>query len=153
MTKINRDKEARQKRDKQYEEGLRRTGLGDDAPGGAQFSGANKVVHPMLVEACVDFSARFIKEIFPPTGPVKSKVIGEQDKAKVEKAARKTEFMNWQTTEQMIEFRSELEQLSTQLPLGGGQYMKYMWNAQYNRPTSEFVPIDDVYLPFSATNF
>ena len=153
LTKINRDKEARQKRDLQYEEGLRRTGLGDDAPGGAQFSGANKVVHPMLVEACVDFSARFIKEIFPPTGPVKSKVLGEQDKLKVEKAQRKTDFMNWQTTEQMIEFRSELEQLSTQLPLGGGQYMKYMWNAQFNRPTSEFVPIDDIYLPFSATNF
>ena len=57
LTKIERDKEARQKRDKQYEEGLRRTGLGDDAPGGAQFAGANKVVHPMLVEACVDFSA------------------------------------------------------------------------------------------------
>ena len=153
LTKIERDKEARQKRDKQYEEGLRRTGLGDDAPGGAQFSGANKVVHPMLVEACVDFSARFIKEIFPPTGPVKSKIIGDLDKVKVEKAQRKTEFMNWQTTEQMIEFRSELEQLSTQLPLGGGQYMKYMWNAQYNRPVSEFVPIDDIYLPFSATNF
>ena len=153
LTKINRDKEARQKRDQQYEEGLRRTGLGDDAPGGAQFSGANKVVHPMLVEACVDFSARFVKEVFPPTGPVKSKIIGEADKVKVEKAQRKTEFMNWQVTEQMIEFRSELEQLSTQLPLGGGQYMKYMWNAQYNRPTSEFVPIDDIYLPFSATNF
>ena len=153
LTKIERDKEARQKRDKQYEEGLRRTGLGDDAPGGAQFAGANKVVHPMLVEACVDFSARFIKEIFPPTGPVKSKILGEQDKIKVAKAQRKTDFMNWQTTEQMVEFRSELEQLSTQLPLGGGQYMKYMWNAQYNRPTSEFVPIDDIYLPFSATNF
>ena len=41
MTKIERDKEARQKRDLQYEEGLRRTGLGDDAPGGAQFQGAN----------------------------------------------------------------------------------------------------------------
>ncbi len=153
LTKIGRDKEARQKRDKQYEEGLRRTGLGDDAPGGAQFAGANKVVHPMLVEACVDFSARFIKEIFPPNGPVKSKIIGETDKVKVEKAQRKTEFMNWQATEQMVEFRSELEQLSTQLPLGGGQYMKYMWSPQHNRPTSEFVPIDDVYLPFSATNF
>ena len=153
MEKIERDKEARQKRDKQYEEGLRRTGLGDDAPGGAQFSGANKVVHPMLVEACVDFSARFIKEVFPPNGPVKSKILGESDTETVEKARRKTDFLNWQTTEQMIEFRSELEQLSTQLPLGGGQYMKFMWNAQYNRPTSEFVPIDDVYLPFSATNF
>ena len=59
LDKIERDKEAREKRDKQYEEGLRRTGLGDDAPGGAQFTGANKVVHPMLVEACIDFSARF----------------------------------------------------------------------------------------------
>ena len=153
MTKIERDKEARQKRDLQYEEGLRRTGLGDDAPGGAQFQGANKVVHPMLVEACVDFSARFIKEVFPPGGPVKSKIIGEADKSKVGKAQRKTEFMNWQTTEQMVEFRSELEQLSTQLPLGGGQYMKFMWNARFMRPTSEFVPIDDIYLPFSATNF
>lgn len=153
LEKIERDKEAREKRDKLYEEGLRRTGLGDDAPGGAQFSGANKVVHPMLVEACVDFSARFMKEIFPPNGPVKSKIYGDPDKEKVAKAERKAAFMNWQTTEQMPEFRSELEQLSTQLPLGGGQYMKFMWNPQHRRPQAEFVPIDDVYLPFAATNF
>jgi len=153
LDKIDRDKEAREKRDKQYEEGLRRTGLGDDAPGGAQFTGANKVVHPMLVEACVDFSARFMKEVFPPNGPVKSKILGIQDHEKVQKGQRKSAFMNWQLTEQMAEFRGELEQLSTQLPLGGGQYMKFMWNSKYSRPTSEFIPIDDIYLPFSATNF
>jgi hypothetical protein len=153
LEKIDKDKEAREKRDKQYEEGLRRTGLGDDAPGGAQFTGANKVVHPMLVEACVDFSARFMKEVFPPNGPVKSKIVGENDREKLAKAERKAEFMNWQLTEQMTEFRSELEQLSTQLPLGGGQYLKFMWSPQHRRPSSEFVPIDDVYLPFAATNF
>lgn len=153
LDKIEKDKEAREKRDKLYEEGLRRTGLGDDAPGGAQFTGANKVVHPMLVEACVDFSARVMKEVFPPSGPVKSKILGEQEKEKVEKAQRKAEFMNWQCTEQMPEFRSDLEQLSTQLPLGGGQYLKLMWSAQLGRPVSEFIPIDDVYLPFAATNF
>lgn len=153
LDKLERDKEAREKRDKLYEEGLRRTGLGDDAPGGAQFSGANKVVHPMLVEACVDFSARVMKEIFPPNGPVKSKILGEREKAKVEKAERKAEFMNWQATEQMVEFRGELEQLTTQIPLGGAQYLKLMWNAQYRRPTSEFIAIDDIYLPFAATNF
>jgi hypothetical protein len=153
IEKIGNDKEAREKRDKQYEEGLRRTGLGDDAPGGAQFTGANKVVHPMLIEACVDFSARVMKEIFPTGGPVKSKVIGEQTKAKLEKSRRKVDFMNWQTTKQMIEFRGELEQLSTQLPLGGGQYMKFMWSPLHKRPVSEFIPIDDIYLPFAATNF
>ena len=153
LDKIDKDKEAREKRDKQYEEGLRRTGLGDDAPGGAQFTGANKVVHPMLVEACVDFSARFMKEVFPPDGPIKSKINGQLDKQKVMKAQRKAEFMNWQLTQQIPEFRSELEQLSTQLPLGGGQYLKFFWNPQYRRPTCEFIAIDDVYLPFAATNF
>ena len=76
LDKIERDKEAREKRDKQYEEGLRRTGLGDDAPGGAQFTGANKVVHPMLVEACVDFSARFMKEIFPTGVRLRARCLG-----------------------------------------------------------------------------
>lgn len=153
LDKISRDKDAREKRDKLYEEGLRRTGLGDDAPGGAQFTGANKVVHPLLVEACVDFSARVMKEIFPPGGPVRSKVHGEQEPKKLQKAARKAEFMNWQTTEQMLEFRGELEQLTTQVPLGGVQYLKLNWDAQRRRPTAEFVPVDDVYLPFAATNF
>ena len=48
------DKEAREQRDKQYEEGIRRTGMGSDAPGGATFMGASKVVHPAMAEGCVD---------------------------------------------------------------------------------------------------
>jgi hypothetical protein len=153
ITKIERDKDARKKRDEQYEEGIRRTGLGDDAPGGAQFTGANKVVHPLMTEACVDFSARAMKELFPSNGPVRSKIIGKQDKAKLEKAERKAKYMNWQLTEQMLEFRSELEQLTTQLPLGGVQYMKLFWNNDLNRIESVFIPVDDVYLPFAASNF
>lgn len=150
---LEKDKEARKKRDEQYEEGLRRTGLGDDAPGGASFTGASKVVHPMLTQGCVDFSARVMKEIFPPDGPARDKIIGEQTLEKQEKADRLVKFMNWQMTEQMPEFRSELEQLSTQLPLGGGQYLKITWDQNKKRPVPQFVAIDDVYLPFAATNF
>jgi hypothetical protein len=150
---IERDKEARKLRDKQYEEGIRRTGLGDDAPGGADFQGASKVVHPMLTEACVDFSSRVIKELFPANGPVKEFIPGEVTQEKMEKAKRKQRFMNWQLTQQMIEFRSELEQLTTQVPLGGVQYMKMVWDEQKGRPMGLFVPIDDVYLPYSATSF
>lgn len=153
LDKIERDKDARKKRDEQYEEGIRRTGLGDDAPGGAQFTGANKVVHPLMTEACVDFSARAMKELFPANGPVRSKIIGTQDKKKLEKSERKAKYMNWQLTEQMPEFRSELEQLTTQLPLGGVQYMKLFWNHDLNRIESVFIPVDDIYLPFAASNF
>jgi hypothetical protein len=150
---IGKDKEARKKRDEQYEEGLRRTGLGDDAPGGAQFQGATKVVHPMLTEACVDFAARAIKELFPPQGPVKDFIPGDPTVDKLKKAKRKTDFMNWQLTVQSPEFRAELEQLLTQVPLGGAQYMKVTWNEPRNRPEFLFVAIDDMYLPFAATNF
>lgn len=150
---IEKDKEARKRRDEQYEEGLRRTGLGDDAPGGASFTGASKVVHPMLTQACVDFSARAMKEVFPPDGPAKEKIVGDPTLEKVEKAQRITRYLNWQMTQQMPEFRAELEQLMTQLPLGGGQYLKITWDPNKKRPIPMFVPIDDVYLPFAATNY
>ena len=58
---IEKDKEDRKGRDKQYEDGLRRTGMGNDAPGGANFSGASKVVHPIMAESCIDFASRAIK--------------------------------------------------------------------------------------------
>ena len=112
---IEKDKEAREERDKQYEEGIRRTGLGHDAPGGASFQGASKVVHPVMAEACIDFAARAIKELFPADGPVKSKILGEVTEEKTKRAERKRDYMNWQLTEQIEEYRDEEEQMLTQL--------------------------------------
>ena len=150
---VDRDREARKKRDEQYEEGLRRTGLGNDAPGGAQFQGASKVVHPMMTEACIDFAARAMKELMPAGGPAKDFIPGEITMGRVKKAHRKTAFMNWQLTVQAPEFRSEIEQLLTQVPLGGAQYLKMSWDEHRNRPGFLFTAIDDMYLPFAATNF
>jgi len=150
---IEKDKEAREKRDKQYEEGLKRTGLGDDAPGGANFFGASKVVHPIMAEACVDFAARAIKEMFPPDGPVRTKILGDVTDEKTETAERKRDYLNWQLTEQITEFRDEQEQLLTQLPLGGSQFMKVWYDDKKRRPCAEFVPIDNILLPFAAVNF
>jgi hypothetical protein len=147
------DKEAREQRDRQYEEGIKRTGLGNDAPGGATFMGASKVVHPAMAEGCVDFAARAIKELFPPDGPVKTKILGKVDDLKTQTAERKRDFLNWQITEQIEEFRDEQEQLLTQLPLGGSQYFKLWFDEEKKRPVVEFLPIDRVILPFAATNF
>ena len=147
------DKEARSQRDKQYEEGLRRTGLGKDAPGGATFDGASKVVHPVMAEACVDFAASSCKELLPSDGIVKSNIKGEDGKQKQEVADRKVSFLNWQLTEQVAEYRDEMEQLLTQLPLGGSQFLKWRFDEEQARPTCEWVPIDNIILPYSTTNF
>jgi len=150
---IDADKESRSQRDKQYEEGLRRTGLGKDAPGGATFDGASKVVHPVMAEACVDFAASTAKELLPPDGLVKSNIKGEADRVKEETADRKVNFLNWQLTEQVPEYRDEMEQLLTQLPLGGSQFLKWRWDEEQKRPICEWVAIDNILLPYSSTNF
>jgi hypothetical protein len=147
------DREARKERDKQYEEGLRRTGLGKDAPGGATFDGASKVVHPVMAEACVDFAASSARELLPPDGIVKSEIKGEADRTQVDTADRKVTFMNWQLTEQIEEYRDEMEQILTQLPLGGSQYFKWRWDSEQRRPACEWIPIDNILLPYASTNF
>mgnify|MGYP003332379701 FL=1 len=150
---IEKDKEARKQRDKQYEEGIKRTGMGNDAPGGANFQGASKVVHPAMAEACIDFAARAIKEMFPPDGPTRTKILGDVTEEKTAIADRKSDFMNWQLTEQIEEFRDEQEQMLTQLPLGGSQYLKLWYDEKKKRPCAQFLPIDNVLLPFASANF
>jgi hypothetical protein len=147
------DRESRKQRDKQYEEGIRRTGLGNDAPGGATFQGASKVVHPIMAEACVDFAANASKELLPADGLVKTEIKGKSDQKRLEIAQRKANFLNWQLTEQVEEYRDEMEQLFTQLPLGGSQYLKWRFDKDLNRPVPEWVPIDNILLPFASTNF
>jgi hypothetical protein len=156
LESVERDREARKKRDEQYAEGIKRTGLGNEAPGGAQFDGASRAVHPVLVEACIDFAARAIKELLPAEGPVKTKIIGEQSEPKLQKAERKRQFMNWQLTSDspraIREYRREMEVALTQLPLGGSQYVKFWRDERWKRTRCEFVPIDDLLLPFEATD-
>ena len=150
---VEKDKEARKQRDKQYEEGIKRTGMGNDAPGGANFNGASKVVHPVMAEACIDFASRAIKEMFPPDGPTRTKILGDVTDEKTAVAERKSEYMNWQLTEQIEEFRDEQEQMLTQLPLGGSQYIKLWYDEKKKRPCAQFLPIDNVLLPYAAGNF
>lgn len=153
IEQVEEDKKAREKRDKQYEEGLRRTGLGDDAPGGAQFSGASKVVHPVLAESCVDFASRAIKEVFPAGGPVKMETEGIVDPQQEALIRQTSSCLNNQFTNRIAEYRGETEKLLTQLPLGGSQFMKLYWSTTKNRICAEFVSIDNIFIPFFATNF
>lgn len=153
---VKRDKKSREKRDKEYAEAIKRTGLGHEAPGGAEFSGASRAVHPMLTESSVDYSARAIKELMPPNGPVKTYIPGENvTPERFQKAERVKNYMNWQFLKQMEEFRPELEQLLPQLALSGSQYMRLTpdWSKRKTRPVPMYVPQDQVSIPYSASNF
>lgn len=148
---IQQDKESRQERDRQYEEGLNRTGMGSNVIGGANFPGASRAVHPLLLEAAIDFGGGVMNEMLPPDGPVKAAIVGDETDAKTEKAKRVARYMNWQLTEQMSSAYHEFEVGFTQCPLGGAFYTKgYQDNGI---PAVSFIPIDDVYRPWNDGDF
>jgi len=151
---IERDGKAREKREKDYEESIKRTGLGKETPGGADFEGASKAVHPMLTTAVIDFQSRAIKELMPPNGPVKTYIPGDNPEVdRFKKADRIKNYMNWQFLVQMQDFRTELEQLLSQVPLGGSQYMRIVYDDHKKRPIPTYWPSDDVLIPYASSNF
>lgn len=148
------DEQSRESRDKLYEEGLRRTGMGEPAPGGGLSPSSSKVTHPVLAEAIVDFAARSTNSITPPGDLVRTALKGiKEDDDQLERADRKGAFLNWQLNTQVEEFRRTSEELFTQLPLGGSQYKKWSFDPDLKRPRVEFLPIDRVLLPFNAGSF
>lgn len=153
LTHIDQDEMDREARDKMQASGIEKSGISGPAPGGAGFEGASKVTHPILVESYIDFAASAMKELMPPNGPVRMKIEGKPNKEKMDKAKRKSAFMNWQLTRQIPSFRPELERMLTQLPVGGSQFIKGFYDKDKKRPDFEFIPIDDMVLPFHARNF
>ena len=148
---IEQDKDSRQDRDRQYEEGLNRTGMGSNVVGGANFPGASRAVHPLLLEAAIDFGGGVMNEMLPPDGPVKAAIVGDENDQKNERAKRVARYMNWQLTEQMTSAYHEFEVGFTQCPLGGAFYTKgYEDNGN---PSVSFVPIDLVYRPWNDGDF
>lgn len=150
---VDADAKAREERDKQYAEGIRRAGLTKNDKAGADFDGASSVTHPMLARGCVDFASRAVKELLPSAGPVRTHIVGRQNDAKLDRAERKKEYMNWQLTVQIPEHRPEFEKMLSQLPLGGSQYKRWWYDSKMERARTTAVYIDDIFLPFDQNDF
>ena len=60
--------------------------------------------------------------------------------------------MNYQLTEQMPEYFDEFEKMLFHLPLIGSAFKKVYYDANLKRPVSEFVPIDQFYVSYYASN-
>ena len=106
----------------------------------------------MLIESAVKFQSKAIQELFPSSGPVKAQILGKQSVEREQQANRVQNFMNYQVTEQMPEYFDESERMLFHLPLIGSAFKKVYYDANLKRPVSEFVPIDQFYVSYYASN-
>tara|TARA_R110000751_G_scaffold62932_2_gene130297 strand:- start:3913 stop:6429 length:2517 start_codon:yes stop_codon:yes gene_type:complete len=145
------DKDSRGEWESMFERGFDLLGLKLEEAS-EPFEGACTAVHPVLIESVVKFQSKATQELFPASGPVKSQIIGNASEEKEDQAQRVEEFMNYQVTDQMSEYFDEFERMLFHLPLIGSAFKKIYFDSGLNRPVSEFVPIDQFYVSYYATD-
>ena len=116
------------------------------------FQSACGVFSTVLSEAAIRFQAETMSETFPAAGPVRTKVIGEEDKDKLEAADRVKADMNYELTEKMVEYRSEHERLLYSLGLAGSAFKKVYFDPNLGRQVAIYIPAEDVIVPYGASN-
>ena len=116
------------------------------------WAGASGVFHPILTEAVVRFQAQAMGEIFPPAGPVRTKIVGKNDTEKKDQAFRVENEMNYLLTEEMSEYRDEMEQMLFKLPIAGSAFKKVYYDPLMERPCAMFVPSEDFVVSYGASD-
>ena len=145
------DKDSRADWESMFERGFDLLGLKLEQ-GSEPFEGACTAVHPLLIESAVKFQSKASGELFPANGPVKARIMGKSTTEKELQANRVQNFMNYQLTEQMPEYFDEFERMLFHLPLIGSAFKKLYYDATVKRPKSEFIPIDQFYVSYYATD-
>jgi hypothetical protein len=116
------------------------------------WEGACGVYHPLLAEALVKFQAETMMSIFPAMGPVKTHIIGKETQDKKEAAERVQDDMNYQLTEEMPEYRPEMERMLWGLGLAGNAFKKIYYDPALQRQVAMYVPAEDMVVPYGASD-
>ena len=116
------------------------------------WEGACGVNSTVLAEAAIRFQAETMSETFPAAGPVRVKVLGEETKEKDEAAQRVKADMNYELTENMVEYRPEHERMLYSLGLAGSAFKKVYFDPSLGRQTAIYIPAEDVIVPYGASN-
>jgi len=116
------------------------------------WEGACGVYSTVLAEAAIRFQAETMSETFPAAGPVKTKLLGEETKEKDEAATRVKADMNYELTENMVEYRPEHERLLYSLGLAGSAFKKVYYDPNLGRQVALYIPAEDVVVPYGASH-
>tara|TARA_R110000824_G_scaffold393720_1_gene593029 strand:- start:88 stop:2121 length:2034 start_codon:yes stop_codon:yes gene_type:complete len=92
-----------------------------------------------------------MSETFPAAGPVKTKILGSETKEKEEAAGRVKADMNYELTENMVEYRPEHERMLYSLGLAGSAFKKVYYDPNLGRQVALYISAEDVIVPYGAS--
>ena len=145
------DKESRKDWEDTYVKGLDMLGFKyEDRT--QPFEGASGVVHPLLAESVTQFQAQAYKELLPPSGPVRTQIVGAITPEVQDQAERVKDYMNYQITTVMKEYDPEMDQLLFYLPLSGSAFKKVYFCPIMKRAVAKFITGEDCVVNYMSTD-
>ena len=144
------DVESRQGWYQRMVDGLEIIGLKDVPDDRTAFMGASAVTHPGIAEAIVQFQARAMEELLPPTGPVKVGTVGDAEEADIKRAERVEEYMNYQLTDEDDEYYADTDGMLFYLPYAGSAFKKVAIDPVIGRTRSRYITAEDFIVPSFA---
>ena len=115
------------------------------------WEGACGVNSTVLSEAAIRFQAETMSETFPAAGPVRVKVLGQETQEKDDAAQRVKADMNYELTENMVEYRPEHERMLYSLGLAGSAFKKVYFDPNLGRQTAIYIPAEVVIVPYGCS--
>lgn len=151
LSEFDANKASRQEWEDAYSQGLELLGFTYDERT-QPFRGASGVTHPLLAEAATQFQAQAFNELLPPSGPVRTVVMGKETPAKSQQAQRVKSFMNYYITNVMEEYTPDMDQMLFYLPLAGSTFKKTYYDETLGRAVSKFVPAENLVVPYETAD-
>lgn len=145
-------KNSRQQWEEKIKQGIRYLGLNTAGEGVTDVEGACTAVHPLLIENVVKFQAKAIQELWPAKGPVRTKVRGYVDVTRENTAQRVRTYMNYQLTEQIPGFYSDLERNLFRVGFMGTGIRKAGWNSSTAAPDPTIIYAENFYIDPSVSH-
>ena len=116
------------------------------------FKGACGVFDSTMLDATIRWQATARGEFLPNAGPVKTRVVGDEDDEVSARADRVQAWMNYYLTRGAPEYYPDRDQMFFWLPVVGSMFTKTYNDPILGRPTQPYITPDKLVVNFAATS-
>ncbi|MCR9254718.1 MAG: hypothetical protein NXI16_01330 [Alphaproteobacteria bacterium] len=145
------DTKSREEWEETYIKGLDLLGLKIEEDEEAPFEGASAIRHPLVAEAVYRYQARAMKELMPPRGPFRGVARGSDPRI-IDAARESQSRLNRWARHDAEEYFAETDQLLLCVGIQGAGFRKDYYDPLLQRPTSRFIPSENLIASFAASS-
>jgi hypothetical protein len=146
------DKDSRRDWEERERRAMEMLGIKDIPRDDEDLEGGHDVTHPALMEATARFQANAIVEMFPPQGPLETKVLGLDTAPKMERAKRIRTFGNHYLVDVDKGYFNDTDKMLMYLPMGGSVFRRASQDFTTGLPILRHVKATNFLAPYAGVD-